>query len=210
MEFSKKIMEIFLFVNPLGPRCYETEKIVLDFVQERNEKVKLRFIPFVNFHTISTQLSLHPIKETTIETRNKLYMDTYETALAFTAVSMQGKNIGRQFLMALQKSLIEQQNKVSNKLISEIISSLPIDTEMFLEDWHADFTKQLFLKDQKIAREMDVSQTPSLVLFSSMSSDYGSVIESTVSKEVLHGLCDSQNQKIHNLSSKKIIKSYSN
>lgn len=50
--FLNNIIEIFLFVNPLGTTCYETEKTIEAFSNERDEKVKVRFIPLLNFHTV--------------------------------------------------------------------------------------------------------------------------------------------------------------
>jgi predicted DsbA family dithiol-disulfide isomerase len=186
------IIEVFLFVNPLGPECYETEKLILGFSKERDEKVRLRFIPLVNFHTIGHQINVQNIEGATLEMRNKLYNDSYHASLAFQAASMQGKKKGRQFLLALQKAVVELKKEFNKQTVLTVAEEVNLDMEMFEEDLTSDLAKNAFTKDQKLAQEMSVSQAPSCVVFQDMDKEIGYRIDSSLTEQLLHGLCDTK------------------
>ncbi len=51
------MIEIYLFVNPLGEYCFEMEQQLLQFIEEEygtpsKEKMQFRFLPLVNLQTI--------------------------------------------------------------------------------------------------------------------------------------------------------------
>ncbi len=51
------MIEIYLFVNPLGEYCFEMEQQLLQFIEEEygtpsKEKMQIRFLPLVNLQTI--------------------------------------------------------------------------------------------------------------------------------------------------------------
>lgn len=190
--FLNNIVEVFLFVNPLGTTCYETEKMIESFSNERDEKVKVRFIPLLNFHTIG-----NIIKETdnqTLSNRNQVYTDSFHASLAFQAASMQGKKKGRKFLMALQDKVINEGKEVTKELFTQIAEMIKLDLEMFEEDFQSDISKSAFKKDQKLAQEMKIQNAPSCVLYSGNNDDYAYRVDTSITKHLLHGFCDEKNQ----------------
>lgn len=188
--FLNNIIEVFLFVNPLGPNCFETEKIIENFSTERNEKVNVRFVPLLNFKSISDMLKEK--NSSSLANRNKLYTDSYHASLAFQAASMQGKKKGRHFLMALQQLVIEEDKDVTKELLLHIASLTKLDLEMFEEDLESELSKKAFNKDQTLAMEMDVKNAPSCVVYSTNDSDSGYRIDQSITKQILHGLCNNQ------------------
>lgn len=190
--FFNNIVEVFLFVNPLGSTCFETEKLIESFSNEREEKVKVRFIPLLNFHTIGNM-----IKETdnqTLSNRNQVYTDSFHASLAFQAASMQGKKKGRKYLMTLQDKVINEGKEVSKELFTQIAESVKLDIEMFEEDFESDYLKSAFQKDQKLAQEMNIQNAPSCVLYSGNNTDYAYRVEASITKPLLHGFCDEKVQ----------------
>src|SRR5690625_1626609 len=129
--FINNKIEIFLFVNPLGTSCYGTEKLIEEFSNERDEKVSIRFIPILNFRTIGNILT-DKVKST-LSNRNEFYTASYHTSIAFQAASMQGKKKGRQFLVALQSKLLNDNRTVSDELFFEVADQVRLDREMFEE-----------------------------------------------------------------------------
>ena len=91
--FLNDIIEVFLFVNPLGRTCYESEKLVEAFSAERDEKVKVRFVPILNIRSIGNLVKGN--YDSSLSNRNQLYTDSYNASLAFQAASMQGRKKGR-------------------------------------------------------------------------------------------------------------------
>lgn len=186
------VIEVFLFVNPLGSECYETEKMIMNFSDERDEKVKVRFVPLLNFHTLGQHMKDQNIAGASLEMRNQMYNESYHASLAFQAAAMQGKKKGRQFLLALQKSVVKLRKEFSKETVMNAAEEVNLDIEMFEEDLESDLAKNAFTKDQKLAQEMAVTEAPTCVVFQSNGEEPGHRIESTITKQLLHGLCDSK------------------
>ena len=53
------MVEIYLFVNPLGGVCLEIEKEIIQLSVNDKKKIQLRFIPLLNMKTINEFLSRH-------------------------------------------------------------------------------------------------------------------------------------------------------
>ncbi|PRY83986.1 DsbA family protein [Alkalibacterium olivapovliticus] len=190
-----EIIEVFLFVNPLGTTCFESEKLIESFSTERNEKVKVRFIPLLNIRSIGNMIKGET--DGSLENRNQLYTDSYHASLAFQAASMQGKKKGRKFLMTLQQKVITEGRQVTNDLILHIADMINLDIEMFEEDLESDFTKKAFNKDQKLALDMNITESPSCVVFSNKDTKHGYRIDTSITKQLLHGLCNDQTSAIN-------------
>lgn len=190
MTLTKTAIEIFLFINPLEAISYNLEKIVSEFSKERNEKVHIRFVPILNFNTVSKQLSNTRIDGANLALRNEIYSKTYETCLAFEAAMMQGKKAGRTFLMALQEALLVKKFPLTKELIHTVAVNCGLDMDMFEEDIRSDFAKEDFLADQNLAREMGVQNTPSCVIYNSRDDSYGCLIDTHFTKPLLHGICN--------------------
>ncbi|API89119.1 hypothetical protein BKP56_07565 [Marinilactibacillus sp. 15R] len=183
------IIEIFLFINPLGANSFDAEETIEAFSKERDERVKISFVPLLNFNSVKKQLLNEKAVQTSIENRNKMYTDSFNASLAFAAASMQGKKKARKFLMTLQKNIIENNNTFSKSLVLKSAQAAKLDIEMFEEDFNSDLVKTAFTKDQKLAQEMSVQDTPACVLFTRNGEEYGYRIDSIISKQLLHGLC---------------------
>ncbi|MCC4451417.1 DsbA family protein [Limosilactobacillus reuteri] len=55
------MLELHLFVNPLGMRCLRCEKDVLKIDRDLNTKISYQFVPLFNMKTIDSTLKYyHP------------------------------------------------------------------------------------------------------------------------------------------------------
>ncbi|MDN6730323.1 MAG: DsbA family protein, partial [Alkalibacterium sp.] len=168
--------------------CYETEKTIEAFSNERDEKVKVRFIPLLNFHTVGNIMKEK--KDQTLSNRNMFYTDSFNASLAFQAASMQGKKKGRKFLMLLQDKVINDNKEVTRDLFIQIAKAINLDVEMFEEDIDSELTKTAFKKDQKLAQEMEIENAPSCILYAGCDSTCGYMMDTTITKQLLHGFSD--------------------
>lgn len=185
----KQVIEIYLFINPIGSVCYQAEKGVMDFIQSCEEKVHFHFIPVHNFKTFSDYMKALELPAKDLNLRNELFSQTYEACLAYSAACMQGKKKGRVFLMAMQQALTIDNLPFSQKLLQQIAYESNLDIPMFLEDKKSEFAKAAFEADQKIAREMNILTTPSCVVFSDQHKDHGLLIEEYITVDLLEKLC---------------------
>lgn len=186
------MIEIYLFVNPIGSICLEAETKLLDFIATSDKKIQFRVIPLVNMQTIHHVMKRRGIPTKDIDARNKLFTDTYSAALDCKAVQLQGKKLGRKFMMRLQQAVACEKIPYSQELVLAIIEEVGADLEMFLEDRPSDFVKEMFQNDQDTARDMGITQHPSEVVYNFASQrDYGVLLEGDACINDLPSLCQS-------------------
>lgn len=177
--------EFYLFVNPLGMRCYHSEQELIRSINMINSKVDVNILTYHNHEAIYHFLEQININHANLAQRNLYYNIVYKAAVAYKAASLQGKKLGRQFLIRLQELFNHNTEDFSEEMFSDIAKEIGLDLQIFLEDLNSDFVRQLFLKDQKIAREMQVQQTPALVIFQNQSEHDGILIREDITREVI-------------------------
>ncbi len=92
------MIEIYLFVNPLGKYCFNMERQLLQFIEEeygttnlKNKKVQFRFLPLVNLQIIGDVMQTRGIDRQDLEERNNLFSTIYSASLDCKAAQFQGK-----------------------------------------------------------------------------------------------------------------------
>lgn len=199
MSQTNNLVEVYHFINPIGKICFTTEKEILDFANEFNGKVSIRFIPFVNMQTIQAFLEREGMWPIDLEVRNKVYEKAYSAGLAFHAASMQGKKFGRLFLLEFQKQVIQNGAEINQDLFLQIADLIGIDIEMFEGDLASDWVKKMFVADQRLAHEMDITETPSCIVYTNTNFEYGYLLRPGFTKQALHNLiadCSAKNRSI--------------
>lgn len=187
------MIEIYLFVNPIGRKCLSIERRIIDLINSYDMKIQLRLVPIMNLKTVSEFMSRSGISEKNTKLRTELSQEIHSAALDVKAAHLQGKKRGRDFLVELQKAVGEQQQPYSKKLAIQLFTKVGGDLEMFLEDRHSDFVQEAFLTDQQIAHEMQITSHPSAVIY-----NYGGNCDAGVRIEgcdTIHHILDTYNTK---------------
>lgn len=192
---SSQLIEIFLFVDPLGKRCNNVRKIISNFRTERPEKIKLRVIPMVNFSKVyrHTRRQSATSQSSMVDQNNQFSNNTYEACLAFHASAMQGKNMAHKFLTVLQEQVVDEGLPYSEELMYNIVKNIGLDVEMFTEDYKSEFTKKIYKKNLGLAADMKVKTTPSIVLFKDNNNDEAFRLNKKIESEMLHSICGIEN-----------------
>lgn len=172
-EGEHLMLEINLFVNPLGRQCLRCEYDVLKVDRELTTKVSYRFIPFFNMATIQQTIELYHLDQHDLRVRQTVSNTIYRVILDYLAASFQGKRRGRQFLLSMQTALIKNDNNYSSKLAEEIAQQVNLDLDMFLDDRCSPLVKRTFKEEQQIAKRLGVTQPSTAVVFDSNQSQYG-------------------------------------
>ncbi|AZP05050.1 DsbA family protein [Jeotgalibaca ciconiae] len=186
LSSSPKIYEVYLFVNPIGLKCYQAEQEVLKFIEDMDHiKIHFRFITFHNFNTVSQYMKRLNLPSNNLQLRNQIYHTIYDACLAYKAALMQGKKRGRNFLLLLQKELTSHPIEYSDELLVKVAKGARLDVDMFFEDKASDFVKNSYESDQQIAQEMNIMRTPSLVIFDNLNQHYGVLLEDVFSYDLI-------------------------
>lgn len=190
------IFEFFLFVNPMGTSCLDCEKEVLSFIENTDKKIYFRIITYHDFHLFNDYLKSRNMNNLSIEDRNKLYQAMYHISIGYKAALLQGKKIGRTFLMKMQEHFGNQNEVFSFNRMKELASNLNrFDISMWEEDMSLGMTKEDYSNDLKLARQMQITSNPSLVIFDNQNFRYGVRIEENITAENLDIIA---NQMINN------------
>lgn len=170
------MLELHLFVNPLGMRCLRFEKDVLKIDRDLNTKISYQFVPLFNMKTIDNTLKYYHLNPHDLAIRQQVSKTLNQVILDYKAALFQGRKRGRHYLLQLQSALINQGLDYNDELINKIAHDSHLDLEMFFEDRQSQLAKQAFHQDQKIASDLGVSETATAVVFNTEDSDYGLMI----------------------------------
>ncbi|WP_283578280.1 DsbA family protein [Limosilactobacillus reuteri] len=170
------MLELHLFVNPLGMRCLRCEKDMLKIDRDLNTKINYQFVPLFNMKTIDNTIKYYHLNPHDLAIRQQVSKTLNQVILDYKAALFQGRKRGRHYLLQLQSALINQGLDYNDELINKIAHDSHLDLEMFFEDRQSQLAKQAFLQDQKIASDLGVSEAATAVVFNTEDSDYGLMI----------------------------------
>ncbi|MCR8969437.1 DsbA family protein [Facklamia sp. 7083-14-GEN3] len=176
----KKYFDFYLFVNPLGRKCYYSEQEINKASKIISSKTDINILCIHNEKILNEFMQRLGIHNPSLKVRNDLYCKLYKAALAVKAAHFQGKRKGRHFLKELQRNIYSDLSILNEDLIMEVAVNNGLDPDLFYDDFHSDYTKELYFNDLKIAEAMGVESTPSLVIFDSSSDDEGILLEDHV------------------------------
>lgn len=205
----EKIFELFLFVNPLGTYCYRCENELLKFVRNSEFKVHYHFLTFHNLQTVNQYMKNQKLPVTDLDLRNDIYMKIYDAALSYKAALLQGKRLGHQFLIELQQQIHQQKREYNDDLLEKILNKVEIDKKMFYEDKSSSAVKKAYDRDLQIAQEMNVTHTPSLVIFDNSNQPYGLLLASSITAETIAEICNGEPLPGYH-STKKLVGTHTN
>lgn len=193
---TERIFDCYLFINPLGKQCYKCEQEVMKFIERTPHKVHVHFLPFHNFKSVTQYMKNNQLNDKNIDLRNEIYTKIYDASLSYKAAQLQGKKLGRAFLMELQTQLHLLHKEYTPELLQEIIQIIGLDEKMFYEDKASKLVHQEYEKDQQIAQEMMVETNPSLVIFDNLNQQYGVILHQNINADIIEHVCENLHHDI--------------
>lgn len=195
-SLTERIFDCYLFINPLGKQCYKCEQEVMKFIERTPHKVHVHFLPFHNFKSVTQYMKNNQLNDKNIDLRNEIYTKIYDASLSYKAALLQGKKLGRAFLMELQTQLHLLHKEYTPELLQEIIQIIGLDEKMFYEDKASKLVHQEYEKDQQIAQEMMVETNPSLVIFDNLNQQYGVILHQNINADIIEHVCENLHHDI--------------
>ena len=195
-SLTERIFDCYLFINPLGKQCYKCEQEVMKFIERTPHKVHVHFLPFHNFKSVTQYMKNNQLNDKNIDLRNEIYTKIYDACLSYKAALLQGKKLGRAFLMELQTQLHLLHKEYTPELLQEIIQIIGLDEKMFYEDKASKLVHQEYEKDQQIAQEMMVETNPSLVIFDNLNQQYGVILHQNINADIIEHVCENLHHDI--------------
>lgn len=158
------LLEVFMFVNPIGGVCLDTESNIIQSLNNHQQKARINVVPLTNLQIVTDYLRRSNLNLHDLELRNHIANVTYQSLLDYKAASFQGKKKAREFLLNLQKHINKDHEKYSDELVNQAATEAKLEIETFNDDRHSKLVKELCEADRQLASELKVSCTPSTVL----------------------------------------------
>ena len=91
----------------------------------------------------------------------------------------------------------------------QTVNKIEIDKKMFYEDKSSSAVKKAYDRDLQIAQEMNVTHTPSLVIFDNSNQPYGLLLASSITAETIAEICNGEPLPGYH-STKKLVGTHTN
>lgn len=182
------MLEVFLFVNPIGYRCLSIEHTLKKVLSELNTPATFTFVPYVSVPVVNTYMTFNHLDKLNLPLRNRLTQNAYAATLDFKAVSFQGRHKSRQFLMNLQYLINVDKQNYNQETIKEALRQANVDLDWFLEERRNPELKQLCAADEALINEYHITDTPTLIAYNhaSHTNQNGILVENCMSYVLLY------------------------
>jgi len=179
--YGKKPIEIYLYIDPLCPKSWDIQPYLRKLTVQYGQYFTVRPVITKHFFTLNKVFIEHL---DTIQKLHKQHMESeqktdkvlspWTIALAIKAAELQGKKAGKLFLRKIQEAVFLDENfMVHSKHFLQCAELARLDITEFKKDIHSTTAKKALQCDLKLANEMHVEQTPTIVLFNSLTDEAG-------------------------------------
>lgn len=186
------MIEIFLFINPIGIACYRNEKEIMAAIKASDKKVHYRFVPVTNIGSVRTDLKRRGLNNPDLSIHNVTAASMYNALKDFHSLSFINSHIARNFLMRLQKEINENHQHYSKELVYQILGELDVNIDVFEQNRASRYIADAIESDLDLAQEFDIHETPTTVIYNYDSDDnlgisYCGCIQSDVIGQIIDG-----------------------
>lgn len=165
-DFGQKPIEIYVFIDPLCPKCWSLEPYLKKLSIEYGRFFTIRPIISSPLRTLKKEIKKNDQKEN--------HVSFPWVGLAIKAAELQGNNAGRAFLRKIQVNFFLKNKDISdNAVLTHCATEANLDVQEFKKDIFSEAAKKAFQCDLKLKKEMDVEDTPTIVFFNHMTEDQG-------------------------------------
>ncbi len=197
--FSKKPLEIYVFIDPLCPECWALEPVLKKLRLEYGVYFRLRHVligKLSNLNDIPKKREAvadyweKTASRTGMSCDGSLWIENpitspYIVSIAIKAAELQGKKQGLRFLRKVQELVFLEKRNISDiQILVDCAEDVSLDVDEFLQDIHSESAAKAFQCDLKITSEMEVTESPSLVFFNEHIEDEGLKISGLYSYDI--------------------------
>ena len=199
-HYLNKPLEMYLFIDPMCPECWSFEPYIKKLISEYGHYFKLRPIITGSLSSLYNPTPAY-IREKINDWDQTAKMtgmccdpdywlvnpetSPWPVSLAIKAAELQGQRAGTRYLRKVREYLFLSKKNISEiENLVKIAERVNLDVEEFQKDLHSEAAKHALLGDLNLTREMEVDQTPSIVLFNREDEYDGLKITSTFDYEL--------------------------
>ncbi|WEV40410.1 DsbA family protein [Lactobacillus sp. ESL0681] len=180
------MFEIFLFVNPIGVHCYNTEVALKEALSELNIDICFHFIPINSAEIIKGDLIRRKKMGQKINDIPQFTMVSYQALRAFHAIRFTyGQKKARTYLFNLQKAISADFNDYSENLPQEIAEKLNMNFAKIRDAKVSHYIDDSIKRDQDLAEKLNVHNIPTTIIYNQSGNYNGILLEGIVAHDKL-------------------------
>lgn len=197
---AHKPIEMYVFLDPLCPDCWEIEPYLRKLSIEYGRFFTIR--PVLSGRNKALELYQLHVSRKIREIYHQSYQKIHRTSdikakrnhlihtpdmisLAIKAAELQGKRAGRHFLRKIQEKLFLNWKDISHKsILIECANEAGIDLEEFKKDLYSYTAKKALQSDIKLTYEMNIDRLPAIVYINHQTDEQGIKISGLYSYDI--------------------------
>lgn len=177
------MFEIFLFINPIGIYCYDTEKQIRETVDDLGIDVCYHYIPIANVCLVNDDVIRRRKDAQKLPDISSFSKATYESLENYHAIKLAyGNKKARRYLYELQKNLSHDASAYTPELLKQIAAKLNIKDADIQAIKQTDYLRTSIEEDQKLANQWNIKATPTTVIFNEDNEQNGVLLEGPISQ----------------------------
>lgn len=183
------MFEIFLFVNPIGVYCYDTEVSVKKTVDELDISSSFHFIPITNSKVIRDDIIRRKTCGQTINDIPEYTMAAYQALRNYHAIKLKyGNKKARSYLVNLQQAVSKNFSVYSQNLPKSVAVDLGLNYKRIYDPKINKYIDDSIEQDKELARKFNIQTIPTTIFFNESGDDNGLLVEGTIAHDKLLAL----------------------
>lgn len=183
------MFEAFMFINPIGTRCYQVEQNIMQTMKEAGVEASYHIVPIVNIKGIQRDLRRRHLSTSDVELFNRATKASYDALNQYHAIKLTaGNKKARSYIYELQEALNIKGVTFDDSLFNKIIADIGLSSKTIIEATQSKYLEESICEDQKLAKKYNVQFTPTTVVFNDLDDQSGVLIEGSISSEDLLNL----------------------
>lgn len=180
------MFEIFLFVNPVGIYCYNTEVLIKNALDELNINCCFHFVPIINSKVVSDDIIRRKKKGQRINDVSQYTIASFQALRVYHGIKLEyGNKKARLYLVNLQRAISDNFNNYSVNLPREIARTLRLDFERITNRKIRNYIDDSIHQDKILAQKFNVRNIPTTIIFNESGNYNGIMLEGTFAHDKL-------------------------
>ncbi len=180
------MFELFLFVNPIGMYCYDTEVLIKKTIDELDVKSRFHFIPVTNSKVIKEDIVRRKTNGQIINDIPEYTMASFQALRNYHAIKfVYGNQKARCYLVKLQKAICKDFSVYSQYLPEQVAVDLGLEYQRICNSKISQYIDKSIKQDKELVRQFNVHNIPTSVIFNDNNNHSGILLEGIISQDKL-------------------------
>lgn len=181
------MFEIFLFINPIGFYCYDTENKIHETVNELDLNACLHFVPLANVNIIRDDMIRRRCNAQPLCDFSFYTLTTNQALRAYHAIKIAyGNRKARQFLFTIQEKLNHGTNYCNLDLLISVMQEMRLNLERIDTLQKSEYVQDSINEDLALAKQWNIKKAPTTIIFNeNAASESGILLEGKIEQNEL-------------------------